>query len=174
MADLAKKIELLIKDKRPHSLLVDGEEFPWHILSDGVLLTSEMDGVPVAYVAILAEKIETRFVSGTIDSKPEPNAPDTPKLETVDELSLGDSFILTEDSAEPSDNVLAFKEVGTGTLPYLVRVSDGWMWTHTLPGTNELPLTGPSDWTWEYVRASWAGSHLWVAAVALEPVPDVH
>lgn len=165
MADVAKKIELVIKDSGPHSLLVDGEEFPWHILSDGVLLTSEVDGMPVAYVAILAEKIETRFENGSVDSKPV----DSSDI-TVQGLTDGDTITLDRDVPWAPMKAWAFKHVGFNSdFRYLIRVGEGdlWTWATRVPESRGDTIGRVSGgFSWSELVGDYAGEQLEVLRVS--------
>lgn len=39
-------------------VLIDGQEFPWHIAADGVGYTFDPESVPVVQLTLLAERIE--------------------------------------------------------------------------------------------------------------------
>lgn len=83
MAELAQHIELVIRDKGPTALYIDGEEFPWHVTSDDLELTSDMDGTPLLQVGILAQRITTRFENGPYEATPLPEEYDPNFFETT-------------------------------------------------------------------------------------------
>jgi hypothetical protein len=144
MSEIAKSIELVIRDKGPSVLLIDGKEFPWTITSDDLELTSEVDGVPVARVAILAKHISTRFESAPSDPVPE-----------GDEWTVGWRFNISAVGPPPA-TVLALRQVDNqDDLPYLVPVEQRggywnvWSWASS-------PFSDPNpDYTypWHHLAA---------------------
>lgn len=147
MTEMPRFIELLIDESGAHTLLIDGDEFPWEILAEGWSITSgdesEFSNVTIR---IPSYAVQARYQIRNLDVEP--------RLDVV--WMVGDEFCLTQDTAEPT-NVTVLKQLGSGSLPYFVKIreSGNWYWSN-YPEIHSDQIGSPWDsWMSENCNASY-------------------
>jgi hypothetical protein len=154
----ADKIELLVDDQGPHTLLVDGQEFPWDIARENLVVRTGSDiEVPHITLSIMADQVEVRYEQ--LVPKYEEVSEPLPAKVVVPWSIVGDRIELNEDAAAPNSNVLALKAVEGSA------VSDEG-------GPNYLVRQSPNIWCWGSDpddTANFWGPHRWGEVVAAFP-----
>jgi hypothetical protein len=154
---LAKTALLKIVAGGSSSLIIDGEEFPWHISADDISITQHA-GLNLVSITLLVESIEvTATLSTTSNESSEEMDPKSPRWGVP-----GDYLILQEDTPIPTNKVNVLK-VGVEdlSLPYLVRTGkdlDAWVWSMS-PDPNGRENEA---FSWEEVARGWRGDKLTV------------
>lgn len=128
------------------SLIIDGEEFPWDIAAEDIVVT-QMQGLSLVRVSIL---VESTTVAANLSSMPEQASWGRP----------GDFIILREGTSDPPDTVNVFRTDDNMRLNHLVRTGKGlntWTWSDSdQPGPVEGALS------WDEVVRTWPGDKLTV------------
>jgi hypothetical protein len=131
MAKLVGTAELIITPEKS-VLLVDGEEFPYHIAADDIEIVTLPNGASFFRVSVYAESVQVRADLGargsfTVDTAAEANTPWG---------KPGDVIIINGNTPPPDSHILTLEELDverTDTLIYLVRVPGGeqdkWSWS---------------------------------------------
>jgi hypothetical protein len=139
MAKLVGTAELIITPEKS-VLLVDGEEFPYHIAADDIEIVTLPNGASFFRVSVYAESVQVRADLGprgsfTVDAGAETITP------------ISDVIVVDKNTPTPNEHILAFQDPNVGSndiLDYLVRVpgdeisQDKWSWSSS-PDTKGLP-----------------------------------
>lgn len=147
MTEMPRFIELLIDESGAHTLLIDGDEFPWEILAEGWSITSgdesEFSNVTIR---IPSYAVQARYQIRNLDVEP--------RLDVV--WMVGDEFRLKADTPEPA-NVTVLKQLVGGPLPYFIKNGDGfWSWSNTDEWAYYVKDGAPWDsWVSENCNASY-------------------
>lgn len=154
---LAKTALLKIVAGGSSSLIIDGEEFPWHISADDISITQQA-GLNLVSITLLVENIEVMAnLSPTSNEPSEEMEPEPPKWGVP-----GDFLVLQEDTPIPTNRVNVLKgEVEDMTIPYLVRTGkglDAWVWSIT-PDPNGREN---ETFSWKEIARGWRGDKLTV------------
>lgn len=156
MSELAKNILLRITPSGA-SLIIDGEEFPYHIAAEDIVIQGGSDGFSFARVSILAESITVGADLGEYDTGEFSGSDDPIRIEHTSAGSpdpnpwdVGWTFTFNEVEKPPS-SVLAIEGVNEpNERKYLVRNDNNpneWGWSEN---TVFDPLWGGDTWNrWE-------------------------
>jgi hypothetical protein len=122
MAKLVGTAELVITPKKS-VLVVDGQEFPFHILADDIEVVTTPDGTSFFRVSVLAQSVQVRADLGAEPIVPVESGP-------WDGVSEGDEVQAFLHMPEPPYRITVLEEIGCVTAnKFLVRAGSGWLWS---------------------------------------------
>lgn len=165
MSKQARLAELVIRPNGQDVLLIDGEEFPYHILQDGLQLVSNEDGPSMVLVAIPVQDLLARYDTSEPEVEPEPvvEPEPAPEPEKVQGLSNGDVLVLDSRHRYAPQHAWAFRHPDdVNNLPYLIRngQGDSWVWKDYIPENRSDTIGWAHEFAWADVVSLFQGTKL--------------